>query len=172
MLPLVKIELPPPERAALEADMNRTMMSKLHQAILKEQSASPPDLLSPLLNGKAKLTVNVEQVDLGQSLGIRQHVLGTWIIGNTTVFSVQGWKRPDTDQIEFLEAIDGVTEGKAEIFGAIDDWGEESLDDFTIENVFPGGRLIRHSAGYESSSIYLERMTGKDREFDRSLYGW
>jgi hypothetical protein len=167
---VVKIDLSAPERAALEANLNEIMIAKLHQAILKEQGA-PDDLLSQLLGGKAKLTVDVDQIDLGRTFGVRQHVLGTWIIGNETVFSVQGWKRPDTDRIESLEAIDGVTEDKAEIIGAIGDWGEESLDDFTIENIFSGGRLVRHSAGYESSTIYLERMTGNGRQFERFLYG-
>lgn len=168
--PLAKIDLSASERAALETNLNEIMMTKLHQAILKEQSA-PHDLLSPLLNGKAKLTVDVEQVDFGQPFGVRQHVLGTWIIGNETVFSLQGWKRPDSHRIESLEAIDGLTEDQAEIIAAIADWGEESLDDFTIENVFAGGRLVGHSAGYENSTIYLERMTGKGREFERFLYG-
>ncbi len=169
--PVVKIDLSAPERAALEANLNEIMMTRLHQAILKEQSAAPDNLISPLLGGKAKLTMDVDQVDLGQPFGVRQHVLGTWTVGNETVFSVQGWKRPKTDRIESLEAIDGLTEDKAEIIGAIDDWGEESLDDFTIDNVFAGGRLVRDSAGYESSTIYLERMTGKSRQFERSLYG-
>ncbi len=168
--PVVKIDLSASERAALEADLNEIMITKLHQAILKEQSAAPDNLLSPLLGGKANLTVDVEQIDLGRPFGVRQHLLGTWMVGNETVFSVQGWKGPETDRIESLEAIDGVAEDKAEIIGAIGDWGEESLDDFTIENVFPGGRLVRHSSGYESSTIYLERMTGKGREFERSLY--
>jgi hypothetical protein len=126
------------------------MITKLHQAILKEQSAAPDNLLSPLLGGKAKLTVNVEQIDLGRPFGVRQHVLGTWMIGNETVFSVQGWKRPETDRIESLEAIDEVTEDKEEIIG---DWGEERLDDFTIENVFSAGRLVRHSAGYKAQTF-------------------
>ncbi len=168
--PLVKIDLSASERAALETNLNEIMMTKLDQAILKEQSG-PHELVSSLLNGKAKLTVDVDQVDLGQALGVRQHVLGTWTIGDDTVFSAQGWKRPDSDRIETLEAIDGVPEDKAEIIGAIGDWGEESREDFTIENVFAGGRLVRDSAGYESSAIYLERMTGKGREFERSLYG-
>ena len=168
--PLVKIDLSASERAALEANLNEIMMTKLDGAIQKGQSA-PHDLLSPLLGGKAKLTVDVDQVDLGQPFGVRQHVLGTWIVGNKTVFSVQGWKQPNIDRIESLEAIDGVTEDKAEIMGAIEDWGEESLDDFTIENVFAGGCLIRHSDGYESSTVYLERMTGKGGKFERSLYG-
>ncbi len=168
--PLVKIDLSASKRAALAANLNEIMLTKLHQAIPKEQSA-PPDLLSPLLSGKAKLTVDVDQVDLGQPLGVRQHVLGTWTIGNETVFSVQGWKRPDRDRIESLEAIDGGTEDNAEIIAAIGDWGEEALDDFSIKNVFTGGRLIRNSAGYENSTIYLERMTAKGREFERSLYG-
>ena len=167
--PLVKIDLPASERAALEANLNEIMMTKLDGAIRKGQSA-PPDLLSPLLGGKAKLTVDVDQVDLGQPLGVRQHVLGTWIIGSDTVFSVQGWKQPDTDRIASLEAIDGVAEDKAEILGAIGDWGEESLDNFTIENVFAGGHLVRYSAGYESSTIYLEQTTGKGRKFERFLY--
>lgn len=66
---------------------------------------------------------------------------------------------------------DALAEEKAEMMGALSDWAEESVDDFTIENVFGGGRLVRHSAGYESSNIYLERMTAKGREFARSLYG-
>lgn len=169
--PVMKIDLSASERAVLEANLNQTMMTKVHQAILKEQSATQNNLVSQLLAGKAKLTLDIDQVDLGQPLGVRQHVLGTWTIGNDTVFSVQGWKRLDTDGIESLEAVDGIPEDKAEIIGAIDDWGEESLDDFTIENVFAGGHLVRHSAGYESSAIYLERLTGKDREFERSLYG-
>ncbi len=169
--PLVKIDLSASERAALEANLNEIMTTKLRQAMLKEQSAAPDELLSSLLGGKAKLTVEVEQVDFGRPFGVRRHVLGTWIVGNDTVFSVQGWKRPETDRIESLEAIDGIPEDKAAIIGAIGDWGEESLDDFTIENVFPGGRLVRSSAGYESSTIYLERMTGNGREFQRFLYG-
>ncbi len=168
--PVAKIDLSASERTALKANLNKIMMAKLHQATLKEQSATD-ERRSALLAGRAKLTVDVDQVDLGQPLGVRRHVLGTWAIGDATVFSVQGWKRPDSNRIESLEAVDGVTENKAEIIGAIDDWGEESLDDFTIENVFAGGRLVRHSAGYESSTIYLERITGAGREFERSLYG-
>ncbi len=169
--PLVNIDLSASQRAALEANLNEIMIAKLQQAMLKEQSAAPDNLLSPLLSRNAKLSLDVEQIDLGRPFGVRQHVLGTWMIGNETVFSVQGWKRPDTDRIESLEAIDGLTPDKAEIIGAIGDWEEESLDDFTIENVFPGGRLVRYSTGYESSTIYLERMTGKGPEFIRSLYG-
>ncbi len=169
--PVVKTALSASERAALEANLNEIMTTKLQHAILKEQSDAPRDLLSPLLGGNAKLTLEVNQVDLGQSLGVGQHVLGTWTIGDETVFSVQGWKRPDTDGIESLEAIDGLPEDKAEIIGAIGDWGEESVDNFEIENVFSGGRLVRHLAGYEHSSIYLERMSEKGREFVRSLYG-
>lgn len=168
--PLVKVELSAPKRAALEANLNEIMRTKLHQAMRKGQSTSR-NLLSPLLNGKAKLTVDVDQVDLGPPWGVRQHVLGTWTVGVATVFSVQGWKQLDTDRIESLEAINGITEDKAEILGALDDWGEASLDDFTIDNVFAGGRLLRHSAGYERSTIYMERITGKGREFERSLYG-
>lgn len=168
--PLVKINLSAYDRAALEANLNELMMTKLNQAMLKDQSA-PDELLSQLLGGNAKLTVDVDQVELGQPFGVRQHVLGTWIISNETVFSLQGWKRPDTDRIESLEAVDGSPEEKAQINAAIGDWGEESVDDFTIENVFAGGRLVRHSAAYESSNIYLERRTVKGREFERYLYG-
>ena len=168
--PVVKIELPASARAALEANLNETMMTKLQEAILKEHAAAPDDLLSALLGGKAKLSMDIEEVDLGRSFGVHQHVSGTWMIGDETVFSVQGWKPPNAERIESVEAIDGMPEDKAEIIAAIGDWAEESLNDFTIENVFLGGRLIRHSAGYESSSIYLERMTSKGREFERSLY--
>ena len=147
------------------------MFTKIRQAARKQQRAAPGILLSPLLGGKAKLTVNVHEIDFGWRLGVRQHVLGTWRIGNETVFSLQGWKPPKTNRMESLEAVDGVTEDKAEVIAAIGNWGEETLDDFSIENVFQGGRLIRHSAGYESSTIYLERITGKDRKFERSLYG-
>ncbi|HEX4165523.1 MAG TPA: hypothetical protein VHZ55_08605 [Bryobacteraceae bacterium] len=169
--PLVKINVSASERAGIEANLNEIMMTKLKEAILKEQSMVRHDLLSELLAGKANLAVDVNQVDFGRPFGVRQHVLGMWTIGDETVFSLQAWKRPHTDHIESVEAIDGVAEDKAEILGAIGDWGEESLDDFAIENVFPGGRLIRHSAGYENSTIYLERVTGKGREFERSLYG-
>ena len=169
--PLAKIDLFASKRAALAANLNDIMMTKLHKAIRKEKIAVPNDLLSRLLGGKAKLTVDVDQVDFGEPLGVRQHVEGTWMVGDEIVFSVQGWKRPESDGIESLESIDGEPEDKAEIIGAIGDWGEESVDDFTIENVFSGGRLIRHSAGYESSTIYLERMTAKGRELERFLYG-
>ena len=169
--PVLKIALSASERAALKANLNEIMTTKLRHASLKEDSKVPRGLLSPMMGGKAKLTLDVRQVDLGQPLGVRQHVLGTWTVGDNTVFSVQGWKRPDAGRIESLEAIDGLPENKAEIIGAIGDWGEESLDDFEIENVFSGGRLVRHSAGYESSIIYLERMAGIGREFVRSLYG-
>ena len=168
--PVVKIKLSTTECAALKANLNEIMKIKIHQALRKKQNVLP-GLLSSLLSGKAKLIVDVDQVDLGPPFEVRQHVLGTWTIGDETVFSVQGWKRLGADRIESLKAIDGVTEGKAEVIGAVDDWGEESRDDFTIENVFAGGRLVRHSAGHESSTIYLERMTGKGRKFERSLYG-
>ncbi len=164
--PVLKVAISATERAALEANLNEIMMAKLRDANREEESRS----LRDLLGGKAKLMIDVNQVDLGQTLGMREHVLGTWTLGNQPVFSVQGWRRPGTEGIEYLEAIDGLPEDKAEIPGAMGDWGEESRDDFEIENVFSGGRLVRRSAGYESSTVYLERMNGKGREFVRSLY--
>lgn len=176
--PVVKIDLSASQRVALENNLNQIMMTKVQQAMLKGQSYAHEKLLSALLGGEANLTVEVEQVDLGPQFGVRQHVLGTWDIGggpmdvdDKTVFSVQGWKRPDADRIETLEAIDGVPEDKATIIDAIGDWDEESVNNFAIENVFSGGRLIRYFAGPENSSTYLERMTGKGHEFVRSLYG-
>jgi hypothetical protein len=169
--PLAKLNLTASKRASIQADLEEILNTKLHQAIRQEQKTTPNKLLSELLAGKANLTAQVEQIHLGQPFGVREHVLGTWTINNEPVFSIQGWKRPAIDRIESLEAIDGITEAKAPIIEAIGNWKEESLDDFTIENVFSGGRLLRHSSGYESSTIYLEQMTSKGREFTRSLYG-
>jgi hypothetical protein len=168
--PVMHRELPASARAALEANLNQIMVTKLREAIRKEQTAARDDRLSSLLNGKAKLSIDVDDVDLGPPLGVRQHVSGTWTIGDDIVFSLQGWEPPETNRIESVEAIDGMPEDKAYILPAVDDWAEESLDDFTIENVFAGGRLLRYSAGYESSTIYLERITSKGREFERTLY--
>ena len=167
--PVVKIDLSASERAALEANLNEIMITKIRHAMLKEQSTHP-ELLSPLLGGTAKLTVEVEQVDLGPSLGVRQHVLGTWLIGDEPLFSAQGWKRPDTGHIESLEEVNGGMEDEGMIIGAIGDWPEEAGDDFDIGNVFAGARLLRYSSFFENSGIYLERMTNKGREFIRNLY--
>jgi hypothetical protein len=169
--PFRKVDLAAPARATLEANLNHLMTTSVHEAMLKQQGIAFPELVTRLVHGEAKLNLEVQQVDFGAPLGVRQHVLGTWTMGGETVFSLQGWKRPNTGQIESLEAIDGCAKDKAPVIAAIADWAEEAREDFTIENVFSGGRFVRHSAAYESSSIYLERMTPRGRHFERILYG-
>jgi hypothetical protein len=61
--PVVKIHLSASERATLQGDLNEILTTKVHQAMLKERSATHNKLISALLGGRAKLTIDVEQIE-------------------------------------------------------------------------------------------------------------